>query len=158
MKRFWGQQGRVSLRVGRVRSTEEHDSLTDCKFHSEEKVCWLSQASLPQLRRLVRKEFSLVEVFKVVLYVHNTLGNSSAQTPLYSSSFIFKLCFMILLTASTWPFVWGWSTEETFFLIPSSSQNSLNSLLSNYVSLCETISWGMSYRHIIASHTKSWTF
>ena len=45
--------------------------------------------------------FDPVEVCEVILQAHNTFGNSSAQSPLRSSSFVFRLNLMILLTTST---------------------------------------------------------
>ncbi|KAL5736656.1 hypothetical protein ACOSQ2_031444 [Xanthoceras sorbifolium] len=54
-----------------------------------------------------REWVSSMVLLAVVLYDHSTLGSSSAQSPFRPVSLAFKVCLMILLTASTCPFAYG---------------------------------------------------
>jgi len=94
----------------------------------------------------------------VVRYAHNIICSSSTQAPFLASRFVFKICLIILLTASTYPLAWGWSTAVKLFWISSDSQNWMNCSLVNWVPLSVIIYRETPNLQIILSHVKFCTF
>ena len=91
-------------------------------------------ASAPYVRE---NGVSLVDLQGVVRYAHKTLGNSSAQLPLASSSLIFNPIKIVLLIALACPLLWGYAGVEYLFVMPKSRQKSRKALLSNCNPLSE---------------------
>ena len=65
----------------------------------------------------IANRFSPIEEYFVVLYAHNTLGNSSAHFPLLCSRFFLIMFRMALFVASAYPLLCGYDTEAKFNLM-----------------------------------------
>jgi len=79
------------------------------------------------------------------------LGTSYEQVPFFFSSLIFNLLNMTLLAYSTWPFVWGCSTEANICFIPSSKHSLPNCWLANWVPLSNIRCLKIPKRHKCSS-------
>lgn len=53
----------------------------------------------------------------MVRWLYRTLGSSSTQLLLVSSSLFFRSCRIALLVDSTWPFDYGYATEDLICFI-----------------------------------------
>ena len=73
----------------------------------------------PHICRRVRRGFPQLLIWQ--WSCKPTSGSLSTHLPFRSSSFVFRLCLIVIFTASTCPLAWGRATKVNTFLIYRSS-------------------------------------